>query len=149
MLKKKFKKQKGFAATDALVAILIVSLFTGLIATLSYNVYAISAGTKRSVEADGYIIDFFEYVDLESFNNITQVDLVDHINDLDDDKISATSSDIDSLTTPYKVCIAVENYKPEGETLENLVKIVSYTIKYTVSNRENTIQINHIKTNEN
>lgn len=153
MNKKRIKSQKGFAATDALIAILIVSLFTGLIATLSYNVYATSVMAKRNVEADSYIIDFFEHVDLISFNNVTNANLTGYINsDLDDEKISATNGNINSLTTPYKVKIQVQDYHdydPEANATTGLVKIVTFTIKYSVGKRENTIEIRHVKTNEN
>lgn len=89
MIKQFIKNKKGFAATDALIAILIASLFTGLIATLSYNVYTASVATKRNVEANSYIIDFFEHVDLLSFEDVTEQNLIDYINNLGDSKISA------------------------------------------------------------
>lgn len=146
---KTLKQQVGFAAADALVAILIASLFTGLIATLSYNVYIASAGTKRSVVADSYIIDFYEYVDISDFNDVATQGLVDYINNLDDEKISATVGNIDSLNTPYKVKISVEDHIPTGETIQGLVKIVSYTIKYNVGKKVNTIEIRHVKAKDN
>ena len=148
MIKKTIKKQNGFAAADALIAILILSLFTGIVATLSYNVYIASTSAKRSVEADSYIIDFYEYVDVSTFESITEENLVDYINGLKDSKISATNLNIDSLNTPYKMKISVDDYIPNGATAGGLVKNVSLTIKYNVGKKTNTIQIQHVKAND-
>lgn len=50
-MKKNIKKQNGIAAADGIVAVLIISLFIGLIATISYNTYLASTSIKRNSEA--------------------------------------------------------------------------------------------------
>ena len=42
-----FKKNNGLATTDGLIAVLIITLFTGLIAAISYNIYLSNASMKR------------------------------------------------------------------------------------------------------
>lgn len=147
MIKNRIRKQNGFAAADALIAILILSIFTGIIATLSYNVYIASVATKRNVEADSYIIDFFEHVDLISFEDVTEQNLIDYINNLGDSKISAREYNQLRFETPYKMQIEVLDYIPDGSTIGGLTKIVHIAISYDVAKKTNTIEIHHLKTN--
>ena len=46
-MKFNIKKSNGAIAVDGLIAVLIISLFTGLIAALSYNIYLSNASLKR------------------------------------------------------------------------------------------------------
>ena len=144
MLKKKIINSKGITATDAIIAIFLISLFTGIIATLSYNIYVSSTFTNRSVQANQYVIDFFEYVDRMNFEEATTENLVKYINDKNDSKISAKElSNANNLTTPYKMEINVELY-PEDRKMD-LVKIVSISLSYKIANKEQKIEIQRVK----
>ena len=144
MLKKKLINSKGITGTDAIIAIFLISLFTGIIATLSYNIYVSSTFTNRSVQANQYVIDFFEYVDRMEFEVATTENLVKYINDKNDSKISAKQlSDANNLTTPYKMEINVELY-PEDRKMD-LVKIVSISLSYKIANKEQKIEIQRVK----
>ena len=39
MKKRNLKNSDGFAASDAIMAIIIITIFTAIIATLAYNIY--------------------------------------------------------------------------------------------------------------
>lgn len=43
-----FRNNKGVAASDALIAVLIIALFSGLIAAISYNIYLANSSVKRT-----------------------------------------------------------------------------------------------------
>ena len=147
MLKKKIINSKGITATDAIIAIFLISLFTGIIATLSYNIYVSSTFTNRSVQANQYVIDFFEYVDRMNFEEATTENLVKYINDKNDSKISAKElSNANNLTTPYKMEINVELY-PEDRKMD-LVKIVSISLSYKIANKEQKIEIQRVKSKD-
>ena len=62
-MKNRMKEEKGFAASDALIAVLIIALFAGLIAVISYNIYLSNSSIKRMSKATEYIVDMFEYID--------------------------------------------------------------------------------------
>ena len=146
----KFKlNQRGVIVSDAIIAVLIFSLFTGIIASLSYNIYILSSKAKRVAEVDSYIIDFYEYVDSTAFNNITEANLLSYISSNWDNNISATTGNINSLTTPFKVLIDVEDYTNLQHNTSGLVKIVSFSIKYKVGKTDNTINLGRVKTNDN
>ena len=48
----KLKNSNGFAASDALMAIIIITAFTGIIATLAYNIYLSNTSIKRMSKAN-------------------------------------------------------------------------------------------------
>ena len=64
-------KEKGFALTDVIVAIVIIMLFTGVIVSVSYNIYLQSNFIKRNNKATNYIVEIFEYAKSLDFDNIT------------------------------------------------------------------------------
>lgn len=145
-MKINFKNERGITTVDALIAIILLTLFVGLIATLAYNVLAISTNAKRNAMANNYIVDFYEYVDKLKFEDVTEETLLKYINENEDTLITATNSnEINNLTSPYKLKINVENYMPSGQTVDNLVKIVSVSLNYKTGKKDNTIDIQRIK----
>jgi len=46
-MKINFKRNNGIATIDGLIAVLIIALFTGIIASISYNIYLANASMKR------------------------------------------------------------------------------------------------------
>ena len=42
-----FRKNKGIAATDTLIAIIIITLFSSIIGSIAYNVYLSNISVKR------------------------------------------------------------------------------------------------------
>ena len=81
MRKKILKEQKGFAGSDALISVLIITLFAGLIATISYNIYLSNTSVKRMSKATGYIVDMFEYIDKTYYDEVTKDNLKKYFND--------------------------------------------------------------------
>lgn len=152
MLKEKIKNSKGIAGADTLIAILIFALFTGIIATLSYNINLLSVYVKRSVQANNYIINFYEYVDKINVEDTIEGDLVDYMNQKNDERISAKAyNDTQELITPYKMKIRVQDYVPElvDDVYGNiLVKIVSISLSYRVGDEEKVIEIQRMKSRD-
>ena len=79
-MRKKLKEEKGFAAQDGLIAVLIIALFTGVIATISYNIYLAKSSAKRISKATSYIVDVFEYIDKIYYDDVTTENLTDYFN---------------------------------------------------------------------
>lgn len=71
------RKENGFTGIDISVALIIIIIFVGIIATLIYNFEIQSKEVKRKSEATSIIIDILEYakntpfedVNLENLNN--------------------------------------------------------------------------------
>ena len=161
---KKLKKSNGFAASDALIAVLIITLFTGIIATIIYNIYLSNSSIKRMGTATAYITNIFEYVDKAYYNDISVSGLETYINNnqdifvTSDNKVNISSNDTnetsksigDSDNPPYTIDIYIEYYnKTQGnEDKLDLVKQLTVTVTYKLSNKDQTIIITRVKSRE-
>lgn len=160
MKKKYIRKENGFATSDALIAVLVIVLFSGLIATLTYNIYLATTSTKRISKANGYITDIFEYVDKSYYDDINTENIANYFNNKyyyqentttprEDAEVSMNKSE----TTPFKILLKIENYypnpnAPKDEKLD-LVKKITVTVKYKLGSRQQEIEISRAKAREN
>ncbi len=154
------KNQKGLAAQDALIAVLIIALFAGLIATISYNIYLSSSSTKRMSKATGYIIDMFEYIDKTYYDDITKDSLSDYFNKKyyyeEDGNTPKTDAEVklietnESTNTPFTAKIDIVKYnQTEGNTDKlDLVQEVTMTVTYKLGNKEQKIEMKKTKQRE-
>lgn len=155
---KKLKKENGIAASDALIAILIITLFTGIIASLLYNIYLSNASLKRMSKANSYIVDVFEYIDKAYYDEVSENDLILYFNNKyysNEDAEVVAEKDEDTLVekygdTPFKAIISMQNYnQTEGNTNKlDLVKEITMTVKYKLGNKEQEITVKRIKERE-
>ena len=167
MKKSYLKNDRGAIGTDAFISVLIITLFVGLIATLTYNIYISTMKTKRHSQATEYIVEIFEYIDKQYYNDITEQNLVDYINnkynnaenadtnnDISDIKIASarnvtglenTNDTKDLLTTPYKIEVSITPYNAKLD----LVKTITVTIKYNIGNNEEILTMSRVKAKEN
>lgn len=145
---KKFRTHRtdrGIVVTDAIVAILIVLLFAGLITSLISKITAEKYTIKLNSQQMSLVTEIFEYVEKSKYADVTQDNIIAFINDMDSSKISAGTS-FDTLTTPNKIKVSVEKYTPENETDSlDLVKIVTISIKNEFNNKTYTTDISRIK----
>lgn len=163
---KRLRKQKGFAASDALIAVLIITLFSSLIATISYNIYLSNSSIKRMSKATNYIVDVFEYIDKANYNEITQENLIDYFNNkyyYEEDGITAKTDaevkaleereNIEDVDTPFKVEINLIKYKDEEGTLDteelDLVQEITMSVTYNLGNKKQKIEMKTNKIKEN
>lgn len=157
---KNLKKSNGFAASDALIAILIITLFTGIIASLLYNIYLSNASLKRMSKANGYIVDVFEYIDKAYYDEVSENDLILYFNNKyysNEDAEVVAEKDEDTLVEkygdmPFKVIIDLKSYSeiegnPDTEELD-LVKEITMTVKYKLGNKDQELTIKRIKSRE-
>lgn len=157
---KNLKKQNGFAASDALIAILIITLFTGIIASLLYNIYLSNASLKRMSKANGYIVDVFEYIDKVYYDKVSENELITYFNNKyyyqadgttpnEDAEIIAVNDD-GAISTPFKAIISVQKYNElEGNKDKlDLLKEITMTVKYKLGNKEQEITVKRIKERE-
>lgn len=160
MKKKSLKEQKGFAASDALIAVLIIALFSGLIATISYNIYLANSSIKRMSKANGYIVDMFEYIDKTYYYDVTKENLTQYFNNKYYYEKDSTNPKTDAeakiqeateiVDTPFKVTLELVNYnQTEGnEDKFDLVKEITMTVEYKVGNKNQIIKMKTIKSRE-
>lgn len=154
------KGQKGFAASDALIAVLIITLFAGLIATISYNIYLSNSSIKRMSIATSYIVDVFEYIDKSYYDDVTIEGLKGQYSYLTEYTGDANSIEQDDNTVRlgilegktdndrYTIRIVLDQYKPDDNSLD-LVKKITMTVSYKLGNKPQEITMKHIKSREN
>ena len=159
-MNKTVKNNKGFAAQDALIAVLIITLFAGIIATLLYNIYLANTSLKRLSKADLYIVDTFEYIDLLNFDDVTIENLQSKYANLvsltGDDKGTPNEENLNRLwrlrgspQKGYTLDIALDTYVPEGEQDSlDLVRKITMSVEYKVGDKNQKITMTRIKAKE-
>ena len=149
-MKKMLKNEKGIATTDGLVAILVVILFTGIIATLLYNIYIANVSVKRITAANTYIIDIFEQSEKMNYEDVTAANLISYFNEKyynNDKKEAQALSQDGNSDAKYKVIINVEKYNETqgNEDKEDMVEEIYLTVIYKLGSRNQQISMKHMK----
>lgn len=149
MSKRSFiKKQNGFVVSDAILAILILIMFTGLITSLIYNIIVTSKKIKINSQQVTYITDVFNYAERLAYNDVTTENLIKYVNEKNETKNSLTAGiENSNLQTPYKMIIKVEKYnETEGNTeKEDLIKIITLKVETELSKKTYTTQMKMLK----
>ncbi len=151
MIKNLLKKNRGIVIADALVAVLIMAIFLGVISILTYNIYITASFTKRNSRAIDYGIKITEYIDTLSYDSVIYGDttngLINYINNIDNTISAKKYDDTTILTTPYRVEIKIEKYNElEGnETKQDVIKTVTLTINYNLGNSEKEVTFERVK----
>ena len=143
-MKRFLKSNKGRTGADAVLGVALAILFSGIIATLSYNIYVTSSSLKRSSKALEYITSTFEYVATQYYDNVTEDNIKNYISTKLDGKISINEG------TPYKAQVSVTNYNQmEGNTDKlDLVKEITMSVTYKLGDKDQTIEIKTAKSRE-
>ena len=145
---KSLKKDKGIIISDAVIAVLLMLLFVGVIMSLMLNVFRESAKIKISSQQMDYITEIFEHVEKIKYEEVTVDNLIKFINDKNVDYVKAAAS-IDEIdeTVSYKIAINVESYIPTDETLPkyDLIKTVTLTIENNLADEAYTTTSSKIK----
>ena len=142
-MKRFLKSNKGITGADAVLGVALAILFSGIVATLSYNIYVTSSSLKRSSKALEYITSTFEYVATQYYDNVTEDNIKEYINNLDE-KISTNEG------KPYKAQVSVTKYNQiEGNTDKlDLVKEITMSVTYKLGDKDQTIEIKTAKSRE-
>ena len=74
------RQNKGIGLADAIIAVVILMIFTGIIVSISYNIYMGSNFIKRNEQATNYIVELFEYAQGLVYENLDSQVMIDYIN---------------------------------------------------------------------
>ena len=152
-MKNFLKQDKGIAVSDGLIAVIIIALFTGIIATLLYNIYISNTSLKRMSTANMYIVDVFEHIEKTNYENVTESNLITYFNNkyyLNDIKEAYASTVDSNVDAKYKAIINIQKYNElEGnEDKLDLVEEITMTVKYKVGSRNQEITMTMVKAKE-
>ena len=148
VINKIFRGHKGIIVSDAIVAILLLLLFVGIITSLMSNVFFESAKIKISSQQMDYATEIFEYVEKLRYEEVTENNLIQYVNNKNVEYVKAGTSieEIDENVS-YKIAIKVETYIPTDETLPklDLIKTVTLTIENNLADESYMTTISKIK----
>ena len=134
MNKVNFKSNSGFTMTDLVAALIIFSVFTGIIGALMYSSLKINLQTKMAGIAGYYAIQILEDIDKIGYDSVT--------NDMEDYYKTKLI-----LPPGFDLSIDVLKYN-EGTEKEDLIKIVNLTITYRVAGNSEKFMIERLKVKE-
>lgn len=127
----KKNREKGFTTVDISIAMIVVSMFVTIMASVLYNVYLSSTEAKRTAVALNYAVDIFETVGDKtiSFSSITPEEVLTRL---------ANELEIDGITTE-------ETEDEKGATGKIGTSKGAYDIKLTMTEPFTKDEIKPIK----
>lgn len=145
-IKKILKKNKGIIVSDAIIAILIILLFVGIIATLIVNIVLETTKIKINSGQLNFATEILEYIEELPYENVTEENLIDYVNNKNSEQVSAGTT-TEGLTTTYKIGIKVENYNQTAgnEGKLDIIKLVTLTVENDLENKKYSTEITKIK----
>lgn len=137
------KQNKGIGLSDTIIAVIILMIFTGVIVSISYNIYLQSHFIKRNEQATNYIVELFEYAqglvfeDPDSDEDLNSEKLVQYINNKYD-IVNAIKGEYKEGTEDlegYTIFINVQDKYPE------YVKQIDITVEYKLGKKIKTVSM--------
>ena len=135
MKKINWKQNKGISTIDIVVAIIILTLFVGVIGSLYYQIAYHNAAIRMNAMAVNYAVKIAENID-----KITYEEVQETLNDT-----LKTEFEIKEAFNPT---IQVENYNEEDLSKEDIIKKVTIRIDYNIMDESRSYEIIKLKIKE-
>ncbi len=140
---KYLKNEKGVTGVDITIAIILITIFVAIIATLFFNIRKTSSDIERRTQATAYAVSIIEQIKANGFEALPTVsDGTNIITGYEDKYIQDNGVD-----TPYYQTIRVEDYSEiiestgEEEIQSDVVKKITVTIAYKSGNENQEISL--------
>ena len=134
-MKKLIKENKAFVMADIVVAIIIFSIFTGIVTTLMTKTYEQNLQIKVRSNAMTYAVTLLEKVDEKSFNEI-----VENPNCLLEGMPENNSS--------ININVEVSDVPNISSEANNIMKIVNISVRFTFSQGTQYLNFSKLKIKE-
>lgn len=130
----KLKSNRGFTMQDLILAIVIFTLFAGIVGSILVSTFKVQSDSQVDEVGTLYAVQIAEYIDKISFDEVTT---------------GMGESVAKKFNIPYDftVTVNVSDYKPTGETL-SYVKEVDINLEYNFANDSRNIRIQRLKIKE-
>ena len=129
------KNNKGASVIDAVVSILILSMFVGIIGTLFYQIGYYSNLAKYNALATHYAVMVAEDIDKMSYESVTN-------------QLNTIIIPNYYIQDHFEVRLDVKNYNDRDNTKEDILKIVTIIVDYNFKGRTETYKIEKLKVKE-
>ncbi len=133
------RSEKGFSAIDVVIALIVIVGFISIIAGGFYNYFVSSTGTARSSAALAYTIDVIESVEQMNYDDITSDSVKAKVDELYKSGRISKAYEVETQLIQY-------NKTMGNEKKQDLIKTLTVTVRYELSNRTQWIQIKRLIT---
>ena len=138
------KSEKGITTIDITVAIILITLFVAIIATLMYQINANSASTKRKSEATSYAINEIEKIKAQNFDELIDTDeATNQFENVTDELNQATGYAKKITITDYA---NLPQNADDDTIVAGLVKQVTVEIAYQDGDTTQTVDLTTVVT---
>ena len=127
--------QRGYSLIDVTVAILVITIFTGIIASLFIQISYNSSMIQLQSVAYNYAIQALELTDKLPYKQV-------------DNTLNETIGETPQIGENFEMTIDVTNYKGEYSSKKDLIKTVNVTVNYSFQNETFTINLAKLKIRE-
>lgn len=131
------RQNKGIGLADAIIAVVILMVFTGIIVSISYNIYIGSNFIKRNEQATNYIVELFEYAQGLVYENLDSQVMIDYINNKYENVKAIQGKYIEGAEkqAAYTIFINVTDEYP------NYIKKIDITVMYKLGKKSKTVNM--------
>lgn len=130
----RIKKDNALAGIDMILAIMAVTIFSGLIISLMHNNVMENVKLKKETLAMIYLTQTFENIGIEDYNNVTQSNI---------SNLVPTEAMED-----YEVEMIVATDLDDVANNENIMKKVIVTMSYEIDNKIYSCSMQRMKVKE-
>lgn len=136
MKKINLKNNKGISMVDVIIAMMILTLFVGVIGSLYYQIVYYNSAIKMNAKAVSYAITIAEDTDKMAYE------------DVNSDWLNQIAKERYAIENGFIVEINVENYSNIDSSKEDIIKIVSIKVNYEFLNEARSYEIKKLKIKE-
>ena len=136
--KNRYKREEGVTIIDLVIAIIIMSIFVGVITTLMTGIYKQSLEVQISSNAMSYATIILEKIDEKSFEEVQNPNFVENLQ---------ASGEV-TIPEEYTIKLSVENPDNVSEEVSDVIKKATVTVCYKIRNEEESISISKLKVKE-
>lgn len=131
------RQNKGIGLADAIIAVVILMIFTGIIVSISYNIYMGSNFIKRNEQATNYIVELFEYAQGLVYENLDSQVMIGYINNKYENAKAIQGEYIEGAEkqAAYTIFINVTDEYP------NYIKKIDITVMYKLGKKSKTVNM--------
>lgn len=133
----KLKQNKGIGLQDAVIAVAILTVFTGIIASIAYNIYVQSNFIKRNEQATDYIVELFEYAQGLMYNDLNSEVMVEYINNTYDNAkaVKGEYTENAQKQAAYTIFVNVTDER------KDYIKKVDITVMYKLNKKSQIVNM--------
>lgn len=131
----KLKANNGISMADVVIAIVILSMFVGVIGNLYYQISLQSNKIRYNAIAVYYTLKVAEYTDQILYEEV-------------DSSLNNTLKEYFQIPDSFDVTIDVENYNKNDASKEDIIKIVTINTQYDILGEKQEYKIKKLKIKE-